>query len=280
MDGRGWVVPPGEARAQEVESAAEARDALGANLALTGTVRRERSRVSLTLNLLDTRTGRQIRSESIEVAASAVGSLQAEALLAIGRMLGLEDATLSTLVSPEALPIPTRTRTTIQGLGYLERNEAEGDLDRAVSLFERAIEQDSAFALAYARLGQASLQQYEVTRDSAWVGRAEAAARRAVALDPDEPLAHVALSRLYRVTGRYPLATREANEALRLDSATLTRASRSRKPKKPLATPWVRKKPFGKPSGFARRCGPSTPNWATSWSARAVTRTPPSNSLR
>ncbi|OZC03503.1 serine/threonine-protein kinase [Rubricoccus marinus] len=216
VDSRDWVVPPREVRAQEVESASEARDELGANLALSGTVLQKGGRVYLTLNLLDTRTSRQIQSVLIQMAASAVGELQTRALQAISEMLGLEGEASTSAHLARGSSNPDALKHYMDGLGYLEQNADNDDLGRAVSLFESAIQQDPTFSLAYARLGEASLQQYEVTRDSSWIGRAETAGRRAVALDPGEPLAYVALSRFYRATGRYPRATQAASRAVDL----------------------------------------------------------------
>ena len=215
-----WVAPVSEVRALGVTSAREAGDVLGVNLALTGGLLREGRRLTLTLNLVTADDQpRTLASRTLTVAAAEEGRVRGRALLLIADMLGLDvpaedDARLASgTVDPEA------QRFFLAGVGYLERDREAEDLDRAVDLFRQAVGEDPGFAQAHARLGEAFLAKYETTRDAAWVRRAEAASETALRLDPSEPLAHVGLSHLYRVTGRYPLAIQQARSALRLEPA-------------------------------------------------------------
>lgn len=207
-----WVIPAREVAAEGVESAVQAREALGASLTLAGRFRQSADGMVLDLQVLDER-GRQVRGRSVE--AAGLGALRSEALRAITEMLDLEGARAS---RPEAqTDDPDAYAYYLQGLGYLQRDEGEDDLDRASTLFERAVEEDPAFTLAYARLGETYLGQYERTRDSAWVARAEAATRRALDLDDGAALVRVTRSRLFRTVGQYARAIQEAQRALDLD---------------------------------------------------------------
>ncbi len=211
-----WVVPASEVRDLDVTSARQAGAALGANLAVTGRLRRDGDRLTLSLSLATAGDRpRLLGSGTMTVSRAQEGSLRALALGLLADLLefpdGDEDQVAAQTADPEAQEYYLR------GVGYLERDRDAEDLDRAIDFFEQAIDVDPAFAAAHARLAEAAVERYRTTRDSTWIGRAEEAGRTAVELDEREPLSHVALSRLYHATGRYPLAVREARRALALD---------------------------------------------------------------
>ncbi len=76
------------------------------------------------------------------------------------------------------------------------------------------------YAEAYARLGEASLMQYEATRDTAWIRQARGAVERARDLEDDNAEVQVTLSKLALATGQTPQAMRHARQALALDSSS------------------------------------------------------------
>ena len=218
-----WVAPVSEMLDLGVSNAREAGDRLGVNVALTGGLQRQGGQTTLTLNLV-TATGqpRSISARTITIPTAEEASIRGRALVAIAEMLGLaapaaDDARLASgTADPEAW------RFYLAGVSLLERNQEAGDVAQAVGLFEQAIAEDSAFAKAHARLGEALLVTYEKTRDSVYVGRAEAAAAEAQRLDPDDASVHVTLSKLHLTTGQARLAMRHARQALDLDPGSLT----------------------------------------------------------
>jgi TolB-like protein/Tfp pilus assembly protein PilF/predicted Ser/Thr protein kinase len=83
----------------------------------------------------------------------------------------------------------------LRGQDFVARSYAENDARNAVKAFERAVTLDPAFAMAQARLAMAHayLAHVGYDRTPARLEQARAAIDRALARDPDLPLAHVAL---------------------------------------------------------------------------------------
>jgi tetratricopeptide (TPR) repeat protein len=89
------------------------------------------------------------------------------------------------------------------------RQLANDRFERAISLYERAIEADPALALAWNGLSVA--WRYRGDLD-----RAITAAKRLAELEPDDPLSHTNLSILYQSKGMIPEAEDEKAIAMRL----------------------------------------------------------------
>jgi tetratricopeptide (TPR) repeat protein len=84
-------------------------------------------------------------------------------------------------------------------------------------MFEKALEADSNFALAYAGLSDcySSYVMFAVDPKKSWLEKAEKASLKALALDPDLAEAHRSLSRLYMTEGKTEKAIQEAEEAVK-----------------------------------------------------------------
>ena len=209
------VSPVSDVLALEVGSAREARDKLGANMALTGSLQRDGDALSLVLQL--STTGERARTlASRTITADGTDVVRPLALEAVAAMLGLSEAPVAAASTAD----PEAERFYHAGVGYLDRNRDAEDLDRAVDLFEQSISEDSLYAEAFARLGEASLMQYRATRDTSWVGRARAAVQRARDLEGDNAEVQVTLSKLALATGQNARAMRYARRALALDSSS------------------------------------------------------------
>ena len=216
------VIPYTDVRSEGVETARQARAELGANLVVEGSLHHDDRQVRLVLTLVrpGARRSEVVTSTEIALGRADGSRLRTRALQALLAMLGATPPagldTAGQTADPDAWELY------VKGLGYLRRDQEARDVDRAITLFGLAIGEDSAFASARAGLGEAYLAKYETTKDSAWVGRARAEAERAQDLDPRSPDVHITLSKLYRTTGQYPLATHHARQALSLDPASFT----------------------------------------------------------
>src|SRR5262249_29187552 len=83
--------------------------------------------------------------------------------------------------------------------------------------FAGAIARDSSFALAWAGLAGAQLEEYRATKDARFVPSARAAIGRALALDSTLAEAHLAQGRLSVEEGMPELAVRSYLRAVELD---------------------------------------------------------------
>jgi tetratricopeptide (TPR) repeat protein len=96
---------------------------------------------------------------------------------------------------------------TQQAAALLARDDRQGNVDRAIDLLEDALAQDAAFALAHAHLSDAYLRRYRATQDDQWLRLGRETANRALQLNSDLAMGHVAL-------GAVHVEARTPNEAL------------------------------------------------------------------
>ncbi len=209
------VISASAVRARRVMTADQARQEFGVNLALEGNLVRSGDRVRVNCNLVDTRTHRQLRADSITVVTSDPFEVQDEVVNGALRMLDLE-------VQPPGLeplethvtPVPGAYDLYLQARGYLQDYDKVENLDSAITVFKQALALDPDFALAYAGLGEAYWQKYVASKDARWVASARDACERALRPDPKLTAAHVCLGRIESGSGEYEKAAVEFERAV------------------------------------------------------------------
>jgi len=214
-----WVVPSSEVRGQGITSPSKARLTLGATLVITQSWQRIGDVALLTLNLIDTKKPRVLRSRDIKVPIGDISTLQDDVVLKVAKMLDVE-------LQPQALEVLIAGGTTVpeasefylRGRGYLRRYEDEENVEAAVTMFKLAIEKDSSYALAYAGLGEAYWRKWDMTRDPEYIKQAQSYCNRAIELSERlAPPVHITLGLIHRDTGKYEEAVKEFRQALQLD---------------------------------------------------------------
>jgi eukaryotic-like serine/threonine-protein kinase len=169
---------------------------------LTGTLLRSNSQLRLTTQLVAAPEGTVIWSKSSQVGLHDVFELQDTLVSGVVESLALpltagERRQLSHDVpaSPEAYDL------------YLRANElsrTHDGIDAALQLYEQCVTIDARYAPAWAGLGRTHhlMAKYLKTGTREGLGRAEAAFRRALELNPDLPIAHKLFSQLEVDLGR------------------------------------------------------------------------------
>jgi adenylate cyclase len=197
-------------------------DTLQVGYLVEGSVRKAGDRLRITAQLIDTRDGSHLWSEQYDRTLDDVFAIQTEIAEAIaGELrvpLGLDDPT--DLVTPTAdleaydLYLAGRARMRERGDGVAE----------AIRLYEAAIARDSGWAPAWAGLAEsrATLPWYlpGPYADRPWaenLDAAERAAERALALDPANATAWVALGNVHRERWDWQEAEDAYGRALALD---------------------------------------------------------------
>ena len=194
---------------------------LGVTTLLEGSVRRDGKRLKLTARLVDGATGQQIWSGSFDREMQDIFAVQAE----------LAGAIVNAIVpaakgSPaEATAAPT-TDLSAYDLFLLARTQlairTNESVAKSVELMEQAVRIDPNFARGQAQLAHslAFMAIFTESRDpqesSSLLRRAEAAAHKALALDPDLSEAHGAYATLLRTMKR-PGAEEQYRRALELN---------------------------------------------------------------
>ena len=179
----------------EQEDVRRIGELLGVAHVLEGSVRRSGDRVRVTAQLIDTSDGFHEWSDTYERQLTDVFAIQDEISTAIAEALEV------TISGGESPAVAQRRTEDLQAYDFylLGRHAwagrtAEG-IESALGYFERAIEADPEFGLAYSGLADAlDAYAYFVSGDSREVvDRARAAALRAIELAPDLAEGHASL---------------------------------------------------------------------------------------
>jgi eukaryotic-like serine/threonine-protein kinase len=202
-------------------------DTLHVATVLEGSVRKAGSRVRISARLVNARDGYQLWTEEYDREVRDVFAVQDEIARAIvGALrprLKLRSIADSTLVRSATTNVSAHDAY-LRGR-FLWNQRTFQSLGAAVTFFERAITQDSAYAQAYAGLADTYviLPAFGPAVPKDAYASAERAAQRALALDSTLPEAHNALA-YARLLGEYDWqgAEREFRRAIELDPSYAT----------------------------------------------------------
>jgi len=210
------VVAAGEVRAAKVTRAEEARRRFGVNLALSGSVQRDRDGVRVALALVDAGRVRVLDNRTVGGRLVDLAELEEGIFRHTATMLGLDP-----LAQPRdgdgRMAAPAAYDLYLQGRGHLRRYDVPTSLDRAISAFQQALQQDPDYAPALAGLGEAYGRKYRKTRDPQWIGEAQRSATRAVELNDRLAPAYLTLGLVHHDEGRYDEAVARFQRALKLN---------------------------------------------------------------
>jgi tetratricopeptide (TPR) repeat protein/TolB-like protein/tRNA A-37 threonylcarbamoyl transferase component Bud32 len=220
------VVPASEVRARKVTSPDSARKELGATLVLSGNLYQSGGRVRINYELVDTRTLRQLRANTITAQASDPFGVQDQVAEGAVRMLDLALGPAEQLAMvAHGTKVAAAYDLYLKGVGYLQDYDQPEKVEGAVQVFNRALKLDPNYAQAYAGLGEALWDKYELTKETQWVASARDACTQATSLAPQAAEPHVCLGTLYNGTGQYQKAVEEFQRA-RDDEPTMDGAYR------------------------------------------------------
>lgn len=215
------VVPASEIRSREIRTVEEARRIYGVNLVITGSVQRWGPRLQITANLVDAAGIRQLDAVTLDVEADELVALRNGLTVRVAGMLDLE---LTPGARQELLFGETRLaqayRAYLEGRGYVQRYDVEGNIDKAVQSFEEAIAIDDGYALAYSGLAEAYWRKADAANDAKWAEKAIENAERAVAINGDLVTTRVKLGEIYAAGGREQDAVSEFEQALKLNPSS------------------------------------------------------------
>ncbi|HEX9127336.1 MAG TPA: protein kinase [Methylomirabilota bacterium] len=179
------VEPVSNVRQAGVSSAETASRALGVTMVVAGSVQRVEGRLVFTAILEDAVRKRTLRAETADSPETLVA--------AVVHMLDLElNSDEKAALRASGTGVAEAAVLSAQALGYnlyaegrnaLERYDQVKSLERAVELFNRALERDPGYALAHAGLGEAHWRLYRATRRPEYVTLARQHCERALSLD-------------------------------------------------------------------------------------------------
>jgi TolB-like protein len=171
---------------------------LGVAYVLEGSVRKSGDRLRVTTQLIDSKDGSQIFSQTYEQNVTDVLKMQDAIATTLVRALQIE-VSADGLVARPALRNTEAYTQYLQGLHAFDRNDQQG-FEQAASNFQRALDLDPSFAAAAAGLGSAYfvLGQFGFMPPAIAFGQARDAAQHALKLDPKLARGHAELGEVYR----------------------------------------------------------------------------------
>jgi TolB-like protein/Tfp pilus assembly protein PilF len=171
---------------------------LGVSYILDGSVRRNDDRVRIAVQLVGVRDQSHLWAESYDHSLRDILELQSEVARAVTEQIALTLSSREQERLRSARPIaPEAYESYLRGRFLWNQRSADG-LQRATELFERAITIDAGYAPAHAGLADcyALLSTFAVgaLKPAVAMPKAEAAAKRALELDPRLGEAHASLA--------------------------------------------------------------------------------------
>ncbi len=210
------VVPASEVVGQSVTTAAEARRLFGVTNVLRGRfVRGGDGAASVQLELIEPEPVVLVGVATLP--SPDAPEFRTEVRAALAGLFGVESGRVDAALARNE---PTRAGAYayyLQGLGYLHRSDLADNTDNAMLLFERAILEDPAYALAHAGLCEARFEKFRQTADPSFSRQALESCDRAAALDEDQAAVLIAVGSVLLRTGEPDRALRRLREAERLE---------------------------------------------------------------
>ncbi|WP_245471366.1 adenylate/guanylate cyclase domain-containing protein [Bradyrhizobium genosp. SA-3] len=201
-----FVIAPSTARAYKNVDPKRVRRELGVRYILDGSLRRTESIVRINARLIDTRTGAQIWSESVDGEWSKSLQLQDVITGGLARRLDLEltnhesrDAEVARPNNPDAVDL------TMQGLAVLNRPYSREQVAESGALFERALRIDPGYPKALVGLAdtlaiQVNYRWTDAPADK--LRRAEKTVDQVLSQFPSDAMAHFVKGEIQRAKGR------------------------------------------------------------------------------
>jgi len=171
---------------------------LNVDAVLVGSVVRSGERVRITVQLVHAATDRNLWADSYERDLRDVLALQREVTRDIVGEIRIKLTPQEQVQFGSVRPVnPEAYDHYLRGRFYLNR-QTKDDNEAAITALERAVGTDPTFAAAYAELAQAYVWKLFLFApgEKQWAEKAFVAAEKALALDPDLAVAHLARGRI------------------------------------------------------------------------------------
>jgi tetratricopeptide (TPR) repeat protein len=211
-----WVVPASEVRARKVRDVSSALKEFGATIVVQGHFERNGPVAHLRLTLVDPQKTRAIGFADIANTKGDLAALEDDAVTSLGRLINIAVSENVVRNSPGEVG-RAAYEDYLAGIGYFQRFDKPGNIERAIDSLQRAVKTDPGFALGFAQLAQVYMMRYRLDPNPEWLKQAEEYCNKAAALDDRLPSTYVALGQVHESSGKYDLAIGEFHRALNLN---------------------------------------------------------------
>ena len=196
-------------------------DPLGANLVLAASGVPGPKHFQLFLRLLDPTSGQPLRKKEITCPTAEITSLPSKAVRAAAALLEVNP-----YLQKDGRVVPgtqsVAAFTAFQSAETFRKQPNDAGLEAAISEYRTAVQLDSRFAMAHAKLAQAYGRLSVIRRDPAALDLARGNCQVALMLDPDLLEAHLAQALIFQHSGNEQEALHEIARALSIDPSNPT----------------------------------------------------------
>jgi TolB-like protein len=166
---------------------------LGVGYVLEGSVRRAGDTVRISAQLIQVSDQTHIWAQNYERQVKDILSVQRDVAQSIAVKIRISlEGQPGAVIGPAQAANPEAYDDYLKGVYFLNRREAHG-LEESIKYFNQAIQEDPNYAPAYAALAQSDTLE-GLSNTSLYLPKAEASARRAIALDDSAAEGHTALA--------------------------------------------------------------------------------------
>ena len=212
------VIPMSENIDHHVTTVDKARKEFGVNLVLVLDAQRAANEVRVNYALIDAKTHQQARGGTVTADSSDPFGLQDRVVESVASALELQlGAQERQTLTSHGTTAPAAYDYYVEGRGYLQDYTVARNVEDAITLFQRALQKDPAYADATAALGEAFWRKYQLTHESEWAEAATQNCEKAAELGPNLGAAHVCLGRVFGSRGNYAKAAEEYRRAIELE---------------------------------------------------------------
>jgi serine/threonine protein kinase/tetratricopeptide (TPR) repeat protein len=202
------MIPLSDAVQNKVDHPERAAKVLGATHTLTGTMRTQNGRALVHAVLTDARSNIRLKDWQADYRPDELGNLPVALAGVVTSTLRLPPLATTATVSPAAY-VEFAT-----GVALMQRDTG---VDAALPLLERAVQEDPGSPLTHAKLAEAQILKFRLTRDAAWQPKAMASVAQAQRLNPDLVAVLLVSGLINRYTGLYDKAENDLRRALELE---------------------------------------------------------------
>ena len=204
----------------QTANAGQVAGELDADYVVAGSVRRAEEKVRISAQVVDGKSGKQIWAERYDITGEDIFTVQDQIAVTLAAVIEPE-VNKEELRRARSKPPANLSAWDMCLRAWWHRyKQTPEDFVEARGYFEQAIEMDPAFSVAYAGLAEVlayGLLFQFFDRSTDLRETAVRLAKKAVALDPDDPTNYVALGRVLTVTGQPKHSIRELERAIELN---------------------------------------------------------------
>lgn len=173
---------------------------LGVSTILEGSIRKANNWVRITAQLIDTADGAHLWAQNFDREMNNIFALQDEISLLIADQIRENFGHFNIRTITKGMPTKNTDayEALLQGSYYLKRKDFE-DIKKALGYFQQAVTLDPQYAQAYAYIGETYLHQagFGMLSNTEAHGKARIAAKKALSINHQEPLAHKVLAYIH-----------------------------------------------------------------------------------